>query len=40
MVASRIEQRFGELIGNRKLRLDCQLMQAEELLTQKNQSET
>ncbi len=40
VVASRIEQRFGELIGNRKLRLDCQLMRAEELLTQKNQSET
>lgn len=39
VVARRIEQRFGELIGDRKLRLDCQLMRAEELLTQKKQPE-
>ena len=39
VVARRIEQRFGELIGDRKLRLDCQLMRAEELLTRKKQPE-
>lgn len=40
VVARRIEQRFGGLIGDRKLRLDCQLMRAEELMTQKNRPET
>ena len=40
VVARRIEQRFGELIGDRKLRLDCQLMRAEELMTQKKKPET
>jgi DNA-binding SARP family transcriptional activator len=40
VVADRIEQRFRELIGERKLRLECQLMRAEELLAQKRQPET
>lgn len=36
VVAKRIDQRFRERIGDRKLRLDCQLMRAEELLNTEN----
>jgi GGDEF domain-containing protein len=39
IVANRISGRFQEWIGDRKLHLDCQLMQAEELLTPENQAE-
>ena len=37
IVAERIEQRFLEVIGERKLRVDCQLMKAEELLSKATQ---
>ena len=40
IVATRIEQRFQEQIGDRKLRLNCQLMQAEELMTKEKRSES
>ena len=40
VVAGRIEQRFSELIGSRKLRLNCQLMRAEELLMREKKSES
>ena len=36
VVAKRIDQRFRERIGDRKVRLDCQLMRAEELLNTEN----
>ena len=39
VVANRIRQRFGDLIGERRLRLDCQVMRAEELMTEKKKPE-
>lgn len=39
IVANRIESRFRERIGDRKLRLDCQMMPAEELLEPKTENE-
>ena len=39
VVAERIERRFRETIGERKLRLECQLMRAEELLEAGKQKE-
>lgn len=39
IVAERIQRRFQEQIGEKKLRLDCQLMRAEELLAQEKKVE-
>ena len=39
VVANRIRQRFDDLIGERRLRLDCQVMRAEELMTEKKKPE-
>lgn len=39
IVANRIEGRFRERIGDRRLCLDCQLMRAEELLTSQKRTE-
>ena len=39
IVAERIQRRFQEQIGEKKLRLDCQLMRAEELLAKEKKTE-
>ena len=39
VVASRIQQRFAEAIGDQKLRLNCQVMKAEELMAEKKPRE-
>ena len=39
VVADRIKQRFGEILGEQKLCLDCQVMKAEELMAEKKRPE-
>ena len=40
VVASRIKQRFEDVLGERKLRLECQVMRSEELMPGKNRPDT